>query len=228
MGSGHRGNLNVKSFFVAALILFLLFDVVLLFIYFTRVSLFDNLFKEKKFITAQNDNLYQLDPGKLRFRTGNIKQLVLSDVLLTGKITKSAYFEKQSQKMIVTVSFPRINSIPITADVVLGSNDRKIATLLAENGNIGYEKRWLFRSLSELLPYLKSGGPIIIGIYNQKAPPEIINHPTCDVACKNNMGDVNNLYDNNIQFVKGINENAQINNNLKIGPVSTLILYAQK
>lgn len=181
------------------------------------------LFKINRDFTGNTNDFY-LAPGEIRIIEGSNNDGIITTLMLKGKITNKPYYDKNSKAWTVPINFKSKNST-ISTKVIIGFNDSDIITVLkAKKGKIIAPTDWNGTKIIDTLTLFKSKDPIILWLYYQKDLNNIKQNSRCNNECKQRLIKIEGLYKSNKDLVDKI-KNDQVENDLLVGPIDSMILY---
>jgi len=164
----------------------------------------------------------------VRVLPGDTDKGLFKEVEIEGIILENPVLGQKTKEATMTVSFPRANNNQVVAEVILGAKDDLILSLYAKNFIIGSSQEWKARPVSQLVPLLKKGDPIKVRFYLQEVPESWFNDSRCDASCKQRLEKINSFYEENSRFFEVINSTESVQETLKIGAISALVISTRE
>ncbi len=212
----------MRRFLMLLLAVFILADIFLFSFYFINKSRNPvSLSPTKQF--KSEDSRYKISPGKVNISQGNLDQLLLKEALLYGIINKPP--RKESSEWDLAVSFSTSSKKNFIADIVLTHKNDQILALLAKNGIIGKRQIWSVYNISDIIPYLKVGNPILIKLNIEEASDVFLNNAGCDLYCRSFYEVSNKFLNNNLALMDQVNGKNDVKNQLQVGPVNSIVIF---
>lgn len=164
-------------------------------------------------------------PERVRIFSPNRAEGVLGEVEMEGYIATAPSRDPETGAVSVGISFTSPAGTSVPATVVLGTEEEQILSFLVPGGAIGTEV-WQFRPVSDLVPQLKEGNPIVVRLFLDTPSPEEIGEG-CDTACRAFLDTVVSAFAENAQLANAVRAGTTPETPLVGRAVAGLMIYTE-